>query len=97
VIAKMLPLIVFIAALSLVAVAALAAASRHKKSAGTPLDFIGRVGTIEKDLTPEGAVLVAGELMTARSRTGEKILRESGTRVRIVGARGHCLVVEPEL
>jgi membrane-bound ClpP family serine protease len=93
----MLPLIVFIAALALVAVAALAAASRHKKSAGTPINFVGRVGTIEKDLTPEGAVLVAGELMTARSRTGEQILRESCARVRVVGARGHCLVVEPEL
>jgi membrane-bound ClpP family serine protease len=93
----MLPLIVFIAALSLVAVAAIAAASRHKKSAGTPINFVGRVGTIEKDLVPEGAVLVAGELMAARSRTGERILRESCARVRVVGASGHCLVVEPEL
>jgi membrane-bound ClpP family serine protease len=92
----MLKPILFIAALLLVVVAALAAASRHKKSAGTPLDFVGRVGTVEKDLAPEGAVLVAGELMAARSLTGERILRESCERVRVVGARGHWLVVEPE-
>ena len=93
----MLTLVVSIAALSLVAVAALAAASRHKKSAGAPLSLVGRVGTVEKDLAPEGAVLVAGELMAARSRAGERILRESCARVRVVGARGHCLLVEPEL
>lgn len=92
----MLTLIVLIASLSLV-VFALAAASRHKKSAGTPLDFVGRAGTIEKDLTPEGAILVAGELMAARSLTGDRILRASCARVRVVGARGHCLLVEPEL
>jgi membrane-bound ClpP family serine protease len=92
----MFPLIVFIAVLSLVALAALAAALRHKKSAGTMLNFVGRVGTVEKDLAPEGAVLVAGDLMAARSRTGESILRVSCARVRVVGARGHYLVVEPE-
>ena len=92
----MLTLILSIAAVSVVIFIALAAASRHKKSAGTPLDFVGRVGTVEKDLAPEGAVLVAGELMAARSRTGERILRESCERVRVVGARGHWLVVEPE-
>jgi membrane-bound ClpP family serine protease len=92
----MLKLIVIITALSLAAVAVLAASWRHKKSAGTPLDVVGRVGVIEKDLTPEGAVLVAGELLAARSRTGESILRASCARVRVVGARGHCLLVEPE-
>ncbi|HVG29659.1 MAG TPA: NfeD family protein [Pyrinomonadaceae bacterium] len=92
----MIPLLVFIAALSLAVVAALAAASRHKKSTGAPLSLVGRVGTIEKDLAPEGAVLVAGELMAARSRTGEQIRREICARVRVVGARGHCLLVEPE-
>ncbi|HEX8161771.1 MAG TPA: NfeD family protein [Pyrinomonadaceae bacterium] len=93
----MLKLTVFISALLLVAIAALAAASRHKKSAGAAIDFVGRVGTVEKDLAPEGAVLVAGELMAARSLTGGPILRESCERVRVVGARGHCLLVEPEL
>ena len=83
--------------LLLAACALVAAASRHKKSAGAPLDLVGRTATVEKDLEPEGAVLVRGELMPARSRTGEPIRRADCPRVRIVGARGHLLEVEPEV
>jgi membrane-bound ClpP family serine protease len=93
----MLPFIILIFALLLVAAfVAVAAASRHKKGALAPLELIGQVATVERDIDPEGAVLVAGELMPARSRTGATILRATCPRVRIVGARGHCLEVEPE-
>lgn len=91
----MTTIIVSLAALSLIACALVVAASRHKKSAGTPLDLIGRAATVEKDLEPEGAVLVCGELMPARSRDGATV-RRKGARVRVVGARGHYLEVEPE-
>jgi membrane protein implicated in regulation of membrane protease activity len=87
-------LIILIVALSLTAIVVLAATLRHKKSAQTPLDVMGRVATVVRDLSPEGAVLVGGELLPACSRTGATISRASC--VRVVGARGHCLEVEPE-
>lgn len=90
----MLAVIISAAILILLALGLVAAASRHKKSAGAPLAVIGRVATVERDLAPEGAVLVCGELMPARSRTGCAILRTDGARVRVVGARGHLLEVE---
>jgi membrane-bound ClpP family serine protease len=94
-----MPLLSIILIIALVIVAAcvlIVAASRHKKSAGVPLELIGLVATVERDLAPEGAVIVRGELMPARSRSGATISRASCRRVRVVGARGHCLEVEPE-
>jgi membrane protein implicated in regulation of membrane protease activity len=90
----MLPLAIVIVVL-LVAASAVAAASRHRKGAGAPLELIGRVATVERDIDPEGAVLVGGELMPARARGGKPITRATCRRVRVVGARGHCLEVEP--
>ena len=86
-----------LAAILLVAVVLVFAASaRHKKTSSEPLDLVGCVGTVERDLTPEGAVLVRGELFPARARTGERIERARGVRVRVVGARGHLLEVVRE-
>ena len=65
----------------------------HRKGAGGPLGLEGRVGSVLNPLEPEGAVLVDGELWRARTQSGERIVRG---RVRIVGARGHWLEVEPE-
>jgi membrane-bound serine protease (ClpP class) len=65
----------------------------HRKGAGGPLGLEGRVGSVVNPLEPEGAVLVDGELWRARTQSGERIARG---RVRIVGARGHWLEVEPE-
>ncbi|HZH90940.1 MAG TPA: NfeD family protein [Pyrinomonadaceae bacterium] len=76
----------------IVACAAVAAMSRHQKNAGRPLQLEGRVGVVLEALEPEGAVLVDGELWRARTRDGDRIARG---RVRIVGARGHWLEVEP--
>ncbi|MCA1816907.1 MAG: hypothetical protein LC746_10950 [Acidobacteria bacterium] len=73
-----------------------AASARHKKSSSAPLDLVGRVGVVVRDLTPEGAVLVRGELFPARAPAGERIERAGGVRVRVVGARGHLLEVERE-
>jgi membrane-bound ClpP family serine protease len=89
-------LIILVGAVALAVVIVLAVMLRHKKSARTPLDMIGRMATVVRDLEPEGAVLVGGELLPARSRTGATISRSSCARVRVVGARGHCLEVEPE-
>ena len=90
-----------IAVALLVVVAAAAAAAvafasrRHKRGARGDVKLIGRVATIERDLRPEGAVLVAGEVWPARSRTGRTLTRADGLRVRVVGVGGHWLEVEP--
>lgn len=79
------------------AVVALAVASRrHKQGARGDVKLIGRVATIERDLRPDGAVLVAGEVWPARSRTGQSLTRGECPRVRVVGVAGHWLEVEPE-
>jgi membrane protein implicated in regulation of membrane protease activity len=86
-------LILLLVGAALIAACALVAAmSRHQKSARRPLRLEGRVGVVLEALAPEGAVLVDGELWRARARGGESIARG---RVRIVGARGHWLEVEP--
>jgi membrane-bound serine protease (ClpP class) len=64
----------------------------HLKGAGGALRLEGRVAVVLNPLEPEGAVLVGGELWRARALGGDRIARG---RVRIVGARGHWLEVEP--
>jgi membrane protein implicated in regulation of membrane protease activity len=72
---------------------AFAAWLHHRKGAGGALRLEGRVALVLNSLEPEGAVMVGGELWRARTRSGVSIARG---RVRIVGARGHWLEVEPE-
>jgi membrane protein implicated in regulation of membrane protease activity len=84
-----LTLALFIALLGLIA-----AASRHKKKALGALHLVGRIGRVEADLQPEGAVIVAGELWRARLSNEAQPLRR-GTLARVVGANGHLLEVEP--
>ncbi len=69
-----------------------AVSARHQKSSRLPLNLVGRVGSVERALEPEGFVLVAGELWPARVRGGRGV--ESGS-VRVVGAAGCALEVEP--
>jgi membrane-bound ClpP family serine protease len=66
----------------------------HRKGAGGALRVAGRVAVVLNPLEPEGAVLLDGELWRARALSGARIERG---RVRIVGARGHWLEVEPEV
>ncbi|PYS83121.1 MAG: hypothetical protein DMF67_10100 [Acidobacteria bacterium] len=79
-------------ALALLAYAALL--SRHKKSSSCPLRLVGRVASVERPLNPEGFVLVDGELWRARVRDRLGIGRAQ-EGVRVVGARGCVLEVEP--
>jgi membrane-bound ClpP family serine protease len=84
-------------ALSAAAIAILAYVafhSRQKKSSLEALRLVGRLASVEKDLRPEGFVLVEGELWPARARGGQTIARGCAS-VRVVGARGHHLEVEP--
>ena len=68
--------------------------SRHKKSASRQVKVMGAIGAIEIALVPEGAVIVNGELWRARFNGGPGTKGE--TKVRVVGAHGHLLLVEPE-
>ena len=87
-----------IAILFIVACAACVAVAsrRHKRGARGRVNLIGQVATIERDLRPEGAVLVAGELWPARTPTGQSLTRAESPRVRVVGVGSHWLEVEPE-
>ena len=67
---------------------------RHRKAADGELELIGSIASVEKTLEPEGSVLVHGELWCARSRTSES-LACGRNNVRIIGATGHLLEVEP--
>jgi membrane-bound serine protease (ClpP class) len=91
--AFVLPLVV-ISAAALALLAYVALLSRHKKSSSRPLRLVGRVASVERPLNPEGFVLVDGELWRARARDGADIGRARGS-VRVVGARGCVLEVEP--
>ena len=65
----------------------------HKKSASRQLNVIGAIGVIEKQLDPEGAIIVNGELWRARLSDGASL--KGKIKVRVVGAQGHLLLVEP--
>jgi membrane-bound serine protease (ClpP class) len=90
-------LIVSLLVLSAPAVALLAYvvhASRQQKYSRLPLRLVGRVASVERALDPEGFVLIEGELWRARLR-GERVIERGGPRVRVVGACGCVLLVEP--
>lgn len=89
--------VTFLVVVASAAAAAVAVASRrHKQGARGEVKLIGRVGTVERDLGPDGAVMVAGEVWPARSRSGRSLTRADSPRVRVVGVAGHWLEVEPE-
>lgn len=91
--ALLLPLL-FLAAVALALAAYVAAVSRHKKASQEPLRLTGRVGSVERALAPEGFVMIDGELWRARARGGAEVGRGE-SNVRVVGARGCLLEVEP--
>lgn len=70
-----------------------AAMSRHKKGARGELELMGATASVATTLEPEGTVFIRGELWPARSHTGATV--ERGRKVRVVGASGHLLQVEP--
>ena len=69
-------------------------ASRQQKYSRSPLNLVGRVASVEGTLEPEGFVLIEGELWRARVR-GEASVERGERRVRVVGASGCVLEVEP--
>jgi membrane protein implicated in regulation of membrane protease activity len=68
--------------------------SRQLKLSRRPLKLVGRVATVERALSPEGFVLVDGELWRARVSEDARTARAS-SKVRVVGASGCVVEVEP--
>jgi len=73
-------------------VAALAAVSRQKKSATGKLSLFGSRAVVALELSPEGAILIRGELWRARSTDGTRIAPR--TTVQVVDFQGHILLVK---
>jgi membrane-bound serine protease (ClpP class) len=95
----MLASVVYVLVLSLVGASALCILlvvflSRREKASGDEFAPMNREASVTEALEPEGAVVVGGELWRARSATGERIER-GRSNVRVVGARGYLLEVEP--
>ena len=72
-----------------------AAWSRHKKSSTAELSLVGRLASVEEPLEPEGSVLIGGELWRARLSVAGRPIARGRSNVRVTGARGHLLLVEP--
>jgi membrane-bound serine protease (ClpP class) len=70
-----------------------AALSRHKKAGTRVLDLVGATGTAHGDLSPNGFVIVRGELWPAISMTGEA--QENGKKMLVVGVKLGRLAVSP--
>jgi membrane-bound serine protease (ClpP class) len=88
--AVILPAILVFAAAILVVVWFAARAQRRPRQGGMD-GMVGQIAEAVTDLEPEGRVLVRGEYWNAVARTPVP----RGGRVRIVGARGLLLEVEP--
>ena len=67
---------------------------RKKKKGRATLTLIGREAEVVRALSPEGFVLVDGELWPARLPPGTHAPHDC-RRFRVVGAREHYLEVEP--
>ena len=65
----------------------------RRKASPSKFDVIGSLASVEKELRPEGAVIVRGELWRARARDGRSVAR-GRQNVRVVGASQHLLEVE---
>ena len=84
--------LLIVAVFSVLAAIVVVALSRHKKAAAGDVKLIGEIATVETPLTPEGTVIVSGELWPARSHDGRVI--SSKARVRVVGFKDFFVLVE---
>ncbi len=81
---------------------------RHKKAGTGEVNLVGALASVEKSLSPEGAVIVRGELWRARLKhsndaaeadavevnANRHLVVERGSSVRIVGASDYLLEVK---
>lgn len=89
---NLLIVLAIIAVLGALLAAAVMALSRHKKSGTGEIQLIGAEALVHGGLTPEGAVLIQGELWRARSLDGTSIAAQ--VRVEVAAVDGHLLLVK---
>lgn len=85
-----LPILLFL--LAVAGGAVVFALWRHKQSGMGQVELVGVKALVQTELTPEGAVLVKGELWPARSFDGTSIA--ANERVEVAGIEGHLLLVK---
>ena len=66
----------------------------HKKPSTGREGLIGRIGVVDKALTPEGKVFIHGELWNAVALDGKTVLKEE--KVEVVEVEGLTLKVKPD-
>ena len=66
--------------------------SLRKRFRNPELQLVGTSAHVETTLSPDGTVIVGGELWPARSSDGLIITRQRA--VKVVGVDGICLIVE---
>jgi membrane-bound serine protease (ClpP class) len=84
--------IAVIAFLAIMVLLIIAALSRHKKAGSGDIKLIDQIAQVDRQLDPEGTVIVRGELWRAKSNDGSTIF--SQTRVRVVGFEDHFVLVK---
>jgi len=73
-------------------IVSLVLASRHQKRHPANKDLLSSTAIVEQQLSPDGTVIVNGELWPARSNNNTFI--NSRSVVRVVGLAGHRLLIE---
>jgi membrane-bound ClpP family serine protease len=85
-------ILVILFTFSLGALTLIAYNSRRRKARTNDRPLVGSRAVVDKQLSPEGTVLVRGDLWNACSPHGRLIT--SKTNVTVIGLRGHVLVVD---
>lgn len=89
---KLILLTAILALFALIALAIVIALYRHKRKSPGEVRLIGELCRVNTNLTPDGTVIVQGELWPARSIDGTFIAPPEP--VRVVGTQDHLLLVK---
>jgi membrane-bound ClpP family serine protease len=89
---KLVLLITILAVATALATLVVVALYLHKKGSAGEINLIGELAEVQKELDPEGTVIVCGELWRAKSKSGKLI--SMSAQVRVVGFEGHFALVE---
>jgi membrane-bound serine protease (ClpP class) len=88
---KLFLLIAILASIAAFAVVIVVALYQHKKASVNDFQLIGETAQVDKELDPEGTVIVCGELWRAKSQDGTFI--SANASVRVVGFENHLVLV----
>jgi membrane protein implicated in regulation of membrane protease activity len=86
------PILPVTAALLILLILVAAFLSLRKRSRSRDFRLINHTGVVESPLSPEGTIIVDGEVWRARSQDGIPI--GAKTQVEVIGTRDHLIVVK---